>query len=165
MAHAIGNKYLIPYDYYSIPDSLPSEFCDFEAIRQGAAAIVLEWGDRDAALHEEIDFAKKGIVNVLKTIHMLPGVTFVNKSPVYIYNETDINSNFNGILYILVDKGQYVTKGTLVGYTTDYWGKVIEEYYSPINGIIMALKVSYVINKDETVFRVAEVSDKLKDFK
>ncbi len=163
LAHATGNKYLIPYDYNLIPDTSPSEYSDIEAMRQGAAAITLELGDRGIALQEEIAFCRKGIINVFKTLGMLPGEPIVNNHAIYIYNINDVNSNFNGILYTLVDKGQFITRGTLIGYTTDYWGNVLEEYYSPITGIIKSVKVSPAINKDEKVFSVAEASDKYKE--
>jgi hypothetical protein len=121
LAHAFENKYLIPFDYKWIPDSLLPEYCDFAALRQGTAAITLEWGDRGIALQEEIELANKGIINVLKTVKMLAGEPFVNKHAIYIYNENTVNSNYDGILYTKVDKGQFIKKGTLIGYTTDYW--------------------------------------------
>lgn len=162
LAHATGNKYLIPDDFGSIPDTAPSVNSDVEALRQGAAGITLEWGDRGMALPEEIDFARKGMRNVMRTLGMLPGEPFVNEHAVYMYDPRSVYSNFDGILYTLVDRGQYVTAGTLIGYATDYWGKVLEEYRSPITGIILSVKVAPAINKAEKVFSVAEASDELR---
>jgi predicted deacylase len=75
-------------------------------------------------------------------------------------NEKFIKSNYDGILYTFVDRAQYITKGTLVGYTTDYWGNVLEEYSAPMTGIVVVVKVSPAINKGESVFRMAEPVDK-----
>ena len=94
---------------------------------------------------------------------MLQGETFVNEHPIYIVNENSVNSNFNGILYSMVERGQFITKGTLIGYTTDYWGKVLEKYYSPITGVVLVAKVSPAINKGELVCKVAEAIDKFED--
>ena len=159
MAHALGNRYLIPFDYSSVPDSLPSEFSDTEALRHGVAAVTLEWGDRGIVLPGETDIARGGIINLMKAIGMLQGAPFVNEHPVYIVNENTINSNYDGILYTMAEKGQYVSRGALIGYTTDYWGRTLEKYYSPITGIVLAVKVSPAINKGEAVFKVAEPQD------
>ena len=78
-------------------------------------------------------------------------------------DENSIKSNYNGILYTLVDKGQYITKGTLLGYTTDYWGNILEEYHSPFTGLVLTVIVVPVINKGEQVFNVAKVVDKFEE--
>ena len=156
MALAMGNKYLIPYEYFSVLDSVKSEYSDQAAFRAGAAAITLEWGDMGVVKPEELDFALKGIKNVMISIDMLEGTPTINPNPVYLVNEQKVKSNYDGILYTLIDKGLYITKGTLLGYTTDYWGNILEEYRSPVNGILVAIKVAPAINKGEDVFSVAE---------
>ena len=163
LAHAMGNKYLFPDKYNSVPDSLPSGYSDLEAFRRGVASITLEWGDQGAVKPEEIDKALKGIKNVMKTIGMLEGKPFINENPVYLINEKLVSSNYDGILFTFVDRAQYITKGTLIGYTTDYWGNVLEEYHSPISGIVVVVKICPSINKGESVFRIAEPVDEYKE--
>ena len=156
MALAMGNKYLIPYKYLQLPDSVPSEYSEQEAFRQGAASISLEWGDRGIVKQEEIESAINGTINVMKSIRMLEGTPSMNSNPIYLLNEKSIKSNYDGILYTFVDRAQYVAKGTLIGYTTDYWGNVLEEYHSPVTGIIVVVKISPAIHKGEGVYRIAE---------
>lgn len=163
MAHAMGNNYLIPFKYNTVPDSLPSEYSDLEAFRRGVGSIVLEWGDRGIVSMREVELAKNGIYNVMRTIEMINGKAIKYEHPVYLTNEKDINSNVDGILYVRLDRGQTISKGTLIGYTTDYWGNTLEEYRSPINGIVVALKVAPSINKGEIVCRVAEVWDNFEE--
>ena len=70
-----------------------------------------------------------------------------------------IKSNFDGIFYPCVDKGQSVSKGTLLGYTSDYGGNIIEEYRSPYSGIVVRNISSPSIMKGEVVIRLAKASD------
>ena len=80
-----------------------------------------------------------------------------------LYFELYFQSNYDGIFYPLADKAQFVTKGTRLGYTTDYWGEVIEEYFSPLNGIVVHIINAPAIRKGDPVVRVAEVADKFEE--
>lgn len=159
MAHAMGNRYLIPYDYNSIPDSLPSKYSEYEAMRQGVPAIVAEFGDRGEVNPSILDFAVKGIINIMRTLGMLEGETFVVNNPIYMLDEEFLDSKNDGIFYPLFEKGHYVTKGALLGFTTDYWGKRIEEFVAPYSGIIISIYLSPVVNKGDGVIHMAKVSD------
>ena len=159
MAHAMGNRYLIPYDYNSIPDSLPSKYSEYEAMRQGVPAIVAEFGDRGEVNPSILDFAVKGIINIMRTLGMLEGETFVVNNPIYMLDEEFLDSKNDGIFYPLFEKGHYVTKGASLGFTTDYWGKRIEEFVAPYSGIIISIYLSPVVNKGDGVIHMAKVSD------
>jgi len=160
LAHAMGNKYLIPYDYSSIPpDSLPSQYSDNEAMRQGVPAIVVEFGDMGVVDSEILEFAVKGIKNVMKTIGMLEGEPFVVENPTYILDEYVLLSDSDGIFYSLVDKGAHVKKDELLGYVTDYWGNRIQEFRTPISGIVVLTLIAPAVNKGEQVIKVAKVAD------
>ncbi len=156
LAHAIGNKYLIPDDYNAYSDSMMSEYSEVEAFRQGAAAISLEWGDRGIVKSEEVEAALQGLKNVMMSIGMLEGTPVMNDHPVYLVNEQSVESAHDGILYTFVERGQYLIQGTRIGYTTDYWGNMLEEYLAPISGVVIAVKVAPSIKQGETVFRIGE---------
>ncbi|WP_163324493.1 succinylglutamate desuccinylase/aspartoacylase family protein [Draconibacterium mangrovi] len=159
LAHAMSNKYLFPFDYTWIADTAASEFSDFEALRQGASAITLEWGDRGIVTAEELEVATSDLLNVMRKTGMLEGEAYTNEHPVYLENEQAMTCNYDGIFYPLTDRGQYVIKGTKFGYTTDYWGKVVEEYFTPISGIVIVTIATPAIKKGQVVGRVAEVRE------
>ena len=158
MALAMGNRYLVPLDFLSGQDSL-SQYSEYEAMIQGVPAIAVEFGDRGEVDPAVLDFAVKGITNVMRTIGMLEGETFINEHPVYLTDELSIKSNYDGINYPLLEKENYVAKGTLLSFTTDYWGNRIEEFIAPFSGIITHINLSPVINKGESVVNVAKVTD------
>jgi hypothetical protein len=163
MAHATGNKYLIPLKYDVVHDTAQATYSDEVAFRLGVGVISNEWGDMGITDPLELEAAHRGLINVMRTIGMLEGEYFVNTTPIYLLNEKNLKSNSDGIYYPLVDKAQYVTKGTLLGYLTDYWGKTIEEYHSPNNGMVVHVRKAPAIEKGNIVVRVAEVSDKYEE--
>jgi predicted deacylase len=56
----------------------------------------------------------------------------------------------------MVDCGQTVSKGALLGYLTDYFGNIIEEFHSPVTGIVLMLVSIPVVNKDEDIYFISE---------
>ena len=159
LAHALGNKYLFPYDYTRDDPSLPSEYTDTEALRQGASAITLEWGDRGAVLPEEVEHGIRGMVNIMRKLGMLEGETFSYDTPVYLKLPEYFQSSYDGIFYPLVERGQYVTKGTRLGYTTDFWGKVVEEFHAPFAGIVVLVMNAPSMKKGQNTVSMSEVMD------
>lgn len=159
MAHAMGNNYIYPFKYNTFHDSLPSQFAAYEAFRKGAASILVEFGDQGKVDLENLDFAKKGVINVLRTIGMLEGETFINEHPVYLTETITISSNYDGLFFPSIDKGLTFSKGSLLGYTSDFWGNTIEEYRSPFSGIVVRTTSSPSVKKGEVVLRLAKVSD------
>lgn len=159
MAHAMGNNYLIPFKYNTIHDSLPSGYAFCEAFRKGAAVIGVEFGDQGKVDSEDLQSAKKGVINVMRTIGMLEGETFANEHPVYLIDRKSIPSKYDGILYTLVDIGQSISKGTLLGYMSDYWGNIIEEYKAPYSGIVVSTRPSPAIKKGDTVIHIGKTTD------
>ena len=67
-----------------------------EALRRGSAALSVEFGDQGVADQEEINFAVKGIINVMRTIGMLKGTATVTQKPVYLKSYEEVMSNHSG---------------------------------------------------------------------
>lgn len=91
---------------------------------------------------------------------MLEGETFLNDHPLYITENIVLRSNFDGIIFPLIDKGLSISQGTVLGYTNEFWGNKIEEYISPFSGIVARTTSSPSVKKGEVVVRLARISDK-----
>ena len=128
----------------------------------GIPSVSLEWGDKGKVEDEVVDFALKGMKNVLRTLGMIEGKPFVNEHPVYLVDDQEVDCHFDGILYTEVNKEQFVSKGARLGYTTDYWGNLLEEYYAPVSGVVVMALDAPAVSKGSTVFRVSKVSDTLE---
>jgi len=162
LAHATGNHYIIPDKYLTPEETKEGTYSDLAAIHLGVPAVSLEWGDQGKVEGEVVEFALNGMKNVLRTLEMIEGKPFVNEHPVYLLDDNSVVCNFDGILYTEVNKEQFVSKGSRLGYTTDYWGNILEEYYAPVTGmVVLALDVPAIF-KGKTVFRVSRVADTLE---
>jgi len=159
LAHAMGNRYLVPYNYSEVPDSLPSEFSEYEAIRRGVPSIAVEFGDRGEVNPSVLSSAVQGIVNVMRTIGMLEGESFVVRNPLYLMDEIYLKSHCDGLFYPLFDKGEFVTGGSLLGYITDFWGQLTEEFVAPYSGIVISIFHSPGIKSGDNVIFFARVED------
>jgi len=162
LAHATGNHYLIPDKYASPEETKEGTYSDFAAIYLGIPCVSLEWGDKGEVEDRVVEFAMKGMKNVLRTLGMIEGKPFVNEHPVYLTEISEVTCNYDGILYNEVNKEQFVSKGSRLGYTTDYWGNVLEEYFAPFTGmVVLAIDVPATY-KGKEVFRVSKVADSLE---
>ena len=160
LTEAFGFDFLIPEDYYFVADTLEPMYCELTALRRGVPAIGIEIGSRGVVSLEDLKFAIQGIFNVLCALNMMEGEFEGNKHPVILTDYKIIKSNYDGIFYSLVDCGQSVAKGTLLGYTTDYFGNLIEEFYSPFTGVIIWSNMSPPVNKGDSPFWIAKAAEK-----
>ena len=159
LAHAMGNTYMFPFDYTTVPESEPSEYSDYEAMRRGVPAIVVEFGDRGLVDPAILEFAVTGIKNVMKTIGMLEGESFVVEHPSYLLDEQTLWSKSDGIFYSFVEKGDHVEENALLGYITDYWGNLIEEIRAPFSGIVVVTLIAPAVNKGDHVIQIAKIAE------
>lgn len=74
---------------------------------------------------------------------------------VYRNSQTYIKSKVKGIFYSEHRAGDEVKKNDIVGYTTDEFGKVLEEYKAINDGIVLYMLATPPINIDDTVMCIS----------
>ncbi|MEM9649678.1 MAG: hypothetical protein AAF969_14470 [Bacteroidota bacterium] len=74
---------------------------------------------------------------------------------VSLHQQIYIDSKVNGIFYSDYKAGDVVDKGAVLGYTTDIFGEVLEEYIAPKSGIILYKLATPPINIDDTVMCIS----------
>jgi len=156
LAHSFGGYYIQPEPFSITPDSVRNTYCHLTAIRRGVPAIFVESGGKGETDIESIQYVEHGIVNVLKALKMTDGETDETDPVVYLSIEESVMCHSDGILCSKVDCGQTVSKGALLGYSTDYFGNIIEEFHSPVTGIVLMLLSSPVVNKDDFIYFISE---------
>jgi hypothetical protein len=159
LARSFGLEYLFVEDYNFIPDTLPSKYCELTALRRGIPAIALELGGQGIIDEELADLSVAGIINVMKAINMIEGNVKEFKPHKYLINYAEVYSKYQGVHYSEVSCGQIVSKGELLGYTTDLFGNKLEELYSPITGMVISAHCTPPVNVDEQIYWLAEISD------
>ena len=128
LAHSFGGYYIQPEPFSITPDSVRNTYCHLTAIRRGVPAIFVESGGSGETDIESVQYIENGIVNVLRALKMTEGETNVANPVVYLSIEESVTCHSDGLLYSMVECGQTVSKGALLGYVTDYFGNLIEDF-------------------------------------
>jgi hypothetical protein len=74
----------------------------------------------------------------------LTQATYLDPSVVVVSPET-------GILYSQVECNQSVSKGALLAYITDFFGKTVAEVHSPLDGLVLYAVATPPISKGQPV--------------
>ncbi|MFD2585899.1 succinylglutamate desuccinylase/aspartoacylase family protein [Croceitalea marina] len=149
-----GFEYVVSYPY-TISDTDPAKYAFKQAVQDGKTALSIECGKMGNVQEENVGLIEKGIYNMLATMAMYDKGTGPNKNISYLNSQTYIIAKVNGIFYSTYKAGDSVKKNDLVGYTSDEFGKVIEEYRSPKDGIILYKLATPPINEGDTVMCIS----------
>ncbi|MDH5393647.1 MAG: succinylglutamate desuccinylase/aspartoacylase family protein [Gammaproteobacteria bacterium] len=114
-----------------------------------------------------------GIVNVMRTLQMLPPSRSKSKTytePVVARSSTWVRAADSGILRTMVPLGSRVKRGTLLGVVSDPFGTTEEQITSTCNGIIIGRTNLPLVNEGDALFHIArfedvsEAADKVDEF-
>ena len=115
------------------------------AILRGKPAFTTESGDMGLSDEESIARVERGIRGVLRQLAMQATGPAPVEHPVWLRSGTGLKSGATGIFHPAVQKGQTVSKGALIGHTTDFHGNTLEEVRAPFDGLVL-----YVIGTPPT---------------
>lgn len=149
-----GFEYVVSYPY-TISNTDPAKYAFKQAVQDGKTALSIECGKLGNVQIENVDLIKKAIYNMLGTMDMYANGTGAHKNIIYCNSQTYINARVNGIFHSKYKAGDKVKKNDLVGYTTDEFGIVLEEYRASKDGIILYMLATPPINIDDTVMCIS----------
>ncbi|PRX54168.1 nuclear transport factor 2 family protein [Flagellimonas meridianipacifica] len=153
-----GFQYVISYPY-TLSDTDAAKYTFKQAVQDGKTALSIECGKLGNVQEENVNLIKKGIYNMLATMNMYQNGTGPHPNMIYYNNQSYIRSSAKGIFYSDFKAGDSVKKNEVVGYTTDEFGTVLEEYKSPKNGIILYKLATPPINVDDMVMCISSNTD------
>lgn len=153
MAEAMGFDWIIRSER-NINDSLPTQYTTSEALAQGIPALAIECGKLGVVEHAEVDKINRGLINVMRTLKILPGKPFSTDVAIEITQRVTINSEHTGIFYSDCKSGQLIRKGMKLGVITDFFGKHLQDIISPVDGFVIYMIGTPPINKGELLFNL-----------
>ncbi|MEM7484938.1 MAG: M14 family metallopeptidase [Bacteroidota bacterium] len=153
-----GFEYVVSYPY-TLSDTEPAKYTFKQAVQDGKTALSIECGKLGNVQEENVSLIKKGVYNMLSTMDMYAKGTGAHPNIIYRNNQTYIRSSVQGIFYSNYKAGDTVKKEDSVGYATDEFGIVLEEYKAPKNGIILYKLATPPINIDDTVMCISSRTD------
>ncbi len=153
-----GFQYVVSYPY-NISDTDPAKYVFKQAAQDGKTALSIECGKLGNVQKDNVELIKNGIYNMLFTMNMYPKASEPHENIIYRNSQDYINSNVQGIFYSSYKAGDFVAKDDIVGYTTDEFGKVLEEYKATKEGIILYKLATPPVNIDDTIMCISSFEE------
>lgn len=108
-----------------------------QALVRGKTVLVAEAGRSGMVAPSDLTALVDGSLNVLGALKMLDRPTHPVQHPVWLDGAgSRIAADSAGMFFASVDRDVKVTKGQLLGYTTDFLGRRTGEINSPIDGLV-----------------------------
>lgn len=159
MALAFGLDHIV-IDTERSPDPNRSVYTSNTAITRGKPSITTETGGLGRTDQESIDLAEAGVFNLLKHFRMLPGDPRRVEHPIWIDRSEVLRSPMTGIFHARVKSGQTVAQGTLLGVVTDFFGSVLHELRSPMDGVVLYVVATPPVAQGEPLAMVGHIQAK-----
>ncbi|MEQ8302986.1 MAG: M14 family metallopeptidase [Cyclobacteriaceae bacterium] len=149
-----GFEYVVSYPY-TISDTEPAKYAFKQAVQDGKTALSIECGKLGIVEEENLSLIKKGVYNMLAAMDMYANGTAPAENLIYLNSQVYVRSTVQGIFYSERKAGDVVKKDEIVGHTTDEFGKVLEVYKAPRDGIILYQLATPPINVNDTVMCIS----------
>lgn len=156
MAEALGFDWIMKSEA-SIVKGQPTVYCTKEAVSQGIPTVAIECGKLGGVSPAEIKKINDGLLNLMRSLQLLPGTPVMSNKPLEITKRTTINSEHTGIFYSHCRSGQLIRAGMKLGYITDVKGNWLTDIYSPVDGFIVYQIATPPVNKGEILFNLGSI--------
>lgn len=143
------------------------------AAEYGIPMLLYEAGEALRFDEVSIRAGVKGIINVMRTLDMLPSSRSKSKKhiePVVAHSSSWVRAPDSGILRAMVPLGSRVKKDTLLGVVADPFGETEAKITSAYNGIVIGRTNLPLVNEGDALFHIArfehvhEAAIKVDDF-
>lgn len=149
-----GFDFSVAYPF-NIDYEQPAKYAFKQAVQDGKTGVSIESGRLGLVEEEAVALVKIGVYNMLQEMSMYQNGSGPSPKLAKLSGQIYISSTVSGILYSDLKAGDYVEEGQALGYTTDEFGKVIEEYTAPQAGTVLYMIATPPINVDDTVMCIS----------
>ena len=132
-------------------DPAKSLYCSTTAITRGKPAMTVESGYLGTTDPHCVAQLCKGVYGVLRELGMLPSGPEPLTDLIYLDPAEVLSSPETGILYPRVERDQAVKKGDVIAHITDFFGKIVAEVQSPLDGVVLYVVATPPIVKGQPV--------------
>lgn len=129
------------------------------ALALGKTTFVAEAGRSGLVTAEETGMLVNGSLNALASLKMLPRRVPPAPKIRWVGHDQRVRADGGGMFFATVARGSSVTKGTKVGYITDYVGRKTSDVLAPQAGIVSFIRGVPSLAKGSTIVTVVEVFD------
>tara|TARA_B100001564_G_scaffold199243_1_gene167447 strand:+ start:978 stop:2420 length:1443 start_codon:yes stop_codon:yes gene_type:complete len=153
LAHASSNRIARAFGIETILDSEgPRGSLRRVANQEGIACITYEGGGSDEADPESVQISMYGIINLLRSLRMLPGYPSKPRFRILASGSVWIRSDQGGLLDVLAPAGSFVEEGEIVATITDpELPGVQHDVQSPIRGLLISSATHPFVNSGSPI--------------
>ena len=147
------------YEYYQ-PRMPRERSLVYEASVAGVPSIITQsgLGYKTQPNEESIEGHVTAVENVMKYLGMLPGEPMVAPSQKLLSMDFDqVRARVPGVFQGWIDQGDLVTANQKIGEITDLDGTVLDELFSPIDGVVHELLVRRVVFHGDLLYNLVKV--------
>ena len=154
LSEASGFDYIVSYPY-TLSDGEPAKYTFKQAVQDGKTALSIECGKLGNVQKEAVVLIKKGVYNMLAEMKMYGKGKGSRNNPIRLNSQVYIRSKEAGIFYSAIKAGDSVSKGDIVGRTTDEFGRELAQYKAPVSGIVLYNLATPPISRGNTVMCIS----------
>ena len=138
-------------------DPARSLYCSTTAITRGKPALTIEAGFLGTTDEASVQQIVAGVQGVLRELKMLDSGPPLLENPIFLDPAAVIPSPATGILYPLAERGQAVAQGDVLARITDFFGELVAEVRSPLQGIVLYIVATPPITQGQPIGCVAQI--------
>ena len=150
MAMAWGHDRIV-IDNDRPKDPAASLYVQNTAQTRGKPAITTETGWLGEPNELMVQRNVAGAMRTMRYLRMLPGPAELVQNPIWLERTEVLRSPATGVWHAAVERGTTVTKGTLMGTLTDFFGNTIAEIRAPFAGEVLYIVATPAMSKGEPV--------------
>ncbi len=150
MALAWGHERIV-VDNDRPRDSTASVYTQNTAHLRGKPAITTETGWLGAPDEEMLRSNVTAALRLMRYLRMIPGPVELVQHPIWLERTEVLRSPATGTWHAAVERGHTVTRGTLLGTLTDFFGNTIAEIRAPFAGEVLYIVATPAMSKGEPV--------------
>jgi len=162
MAKIFGLEYVLP----AKPEIGPPGHCGegtliHEAVVRGVPSIISEsgLGYMSQPLEKYVNLHVEGVKNLLKYFGMMKGLIIKPKNQRFLdMTWQRIKAPVFGVFHAIVDQGNLVKKGEVIGKITDIDGSEIFKVVSPIDGVVHCMFPRRVVHPGDVLYTLLQVN-------
>lgn len=152
LCQASGMENVVSYTY-RLKKSDAAQYAFKQAVQDGKVALSIEAGKLGTVQEASVKTIKSGVYGILDDAEVYENnqkISIGHRN--YFKDQSYVKSSSDGIFHSSFKAGDVVRKGQELGYVTDVFGKQIEKFSAPADGVILYKIGTPPVKKDETVF-------------
>jgi len=157
MAVAFGLDFIVEVPF--IPAG-PQEtvYTTSTAVQMGKPSFDVEVGRMGLIEVRNLRIIVDGLLSVMRHLRMLEGEPNRTKQPWFITRRVTLAADQDGVFHPQVHAGDFVKKGALLGYVTDFHAQRVQVLVAPQAGAVLSIFATPATNKADTLVVIAVTS-------